>query len=66
MKYICCFCGDEIRHGQVDPLHLLLKSLGSSGDVSEGTQDLFCHANCLSERISTGIPFLFFSEDGGL
>lgn len=52
MSYECCFCGESVD--SADALTLTIYSA-----ASEESQDLYCHAAHLAERLDPGVPFLF-------
>ena len=53
--YQCCFCGEEILPKPPDVCALVLHTAFQMG-LSEETQTFFCHAACLRERLSPGVP----------
>jgi hypothetical protein len=53
--YECCFCGKSIEPHPPDVCVLLLRT-ALQENRTEPSQELFCHATCLKERLRPGIP----------
>ena len=53
--YECCFCGKGIEPRPPDVCVLLLRTTFQE-NRTEPTQELFCHATCLKQRLRPGIP----------
>jgi hypothetical protein len=52
--YVCCFCGRAIGSEPPDPCRLELRvNCPASPDMS---QDLFCHASCLTGLLTPTLP----------
>ncbi len=62
-RFQCCFCGQSIKGDAVDPLQLVV-SEHSYWDASKSeaenppTQSLWCHTDCLGDRLDGTVPFL--------
>jgi hypothetical protein len=52
--YVCCFCGEEINAGHLDPCRLDLRT---NRDLNE-VQELACHAECLDKAIHREVTLL--------
>lgn len=55
-KYICCFCGEDITSNEIDITGIIVVSNWDKGSERQQEQQLFCHINCLKERLSKNIP----------
>ena len=56
LEYQCCFCGSQIVENGHDPVILTVTMSGKSAiGVS---QDLFCHGQCLKDRLRPEVPIL--------
>jgi len=53
--YQCCFCGRGIEAKPPDICVLLLRTAYQE-NRTEPSQELFCHALCLKERLLPNIP----------
>lgn len=53
--YECCFCGKSIEPHPPDVCVLQLRTAVQE-DRAEPSQELFCHANCLQQRLRPGMP----------
>jgi hypothetical protein len=56
MNHACCFCGKEVTLASTQAGILTLKVPAYD---SKATQDLYCHGDCLKQRLSPDVPTLF-------
>lgn len=54
-KYICCFCGEGIVSNEIDITGIIVVFNWDKGSERQQEQQLFCHINCLEERLSKKI-----------
>ena len=54
-KYQCCFCGDTILPVSPDVGGLLYTTCFDRGSGSQRDQQLYCHANCLADRLAPSV-----------
>jgi hypothetical protein len=53
----CCFCDAAVDPFLSDSLTLVLAGASRVADADAPTQQLWCHAECLSDRLSAAVPF---------
>jgi hypothetical protein len=53
--YECCFCGRNIEPCPPDICRLTLH-IAFQENRAEPSQELFCHAKCLRQRLRPGLP----------
>jgi len=42
----CCFCGESVQHGDIDPVSIAVTARSDRED--RASQTLWCHSSCLS------------------
>lgn len=55
-KYRCCFCGETVISNEMDVTGLIVVSNWDKGVDRQQEQQLFCHMNCLKERLEESVP----------
>ncbi len=55
-KYKCCFCGQHIESNDIDITSLVVLSNWDKRQDLQQEQQLFCHMECLRNRIDVNIP----------
>lgn len=62
MKFMCCFCGKQIKQTEVDPLVIAINSDGTDEETNADTQSFYSHATCFESKLfNNTIPFRWFS-----
>ena len=59
-KYVCCFCGKEIVPNSIDITSLTVLSNWEKSYKLQQTQQLFCHIECLKNKMSKNIQLYIF------
>ena len=54
-SYQCCFCGLAIEPEIPDVASLLYTTAIDRDDVNQQSQGLFCHTQCLEERLHPSV-----------
>ncbi|MEY2432574.1 MAG: hypothetical protein QOC92_2299 [Acidimicrobiaceae bacterium] len=64
MRTECCFCSVSVEADAPGALTLVVAAVARSNEVDRPTQQLWCHAACLGERLTPSVPFdpLAFDE----
>jgi hypothetical protein len=55
-NYVCCFCNQTIEPSKIDITSLLVIINWEKGREQQHDQQMFCHYNCLKERLSKSFP----------
>lgn len=55
-KYQCCFCGNTIENDGLGITGLIVVLNWDKGRTDQQEQQLFCHMDCLKERMNPQIP----------
>jgi hypothetical protein len=56
MRFACCFCGESSDSESRESLTLVVAA-SSASEGEHPTQQMFCHAECLAQRLSPNVPF---------
>jgi len=54
--YQCCFCGKKIESGISSVTSIIIISDWDKDDDERHEQQLFCHMECLKDKVSTSTP----------
>lgn len=55
-NYQCCFCGIKIETESVNVTGLIVVSNWEKDRSEQQEQQLFCHMECLKEKVSSKVP----------
>ena len=47
----CCFCGDLVDHGPIDPCSLVLTARWARAASDRKEQQFWCHAKCANKQL---------------
>jgi len=53
----CCFCDAAVDPTVAESLTLVVAAASRFADGEGPTQQLWCHARCLADRLSASVPF---------
>jgi hypothetical protein len=53
----CCFCSTPLDAAEVGSLSLVIAAADRLSESHAPTQQLWCHATCLGERLPSRVPF---------
>jgi hypothetical protein len=55
-EYACCFCNQRIEPSDIDITSLLVIANWEKIRDQQHDQQMFCHFNCLKEKLYEGFP----------
>jgi hypothetical protein len=55
--FTCCFCSESVRSDSPDALALVVAAAKRINDRGAPSQTMWAHAECLTERLGTGVVF---------
>lgn len=53
----CCFCESALDPADTESLAMVVTAAARVGDDRAPSQQLWCHAECLSQRLRPKVPF---------
>ena len=53
----CCFCDEAVDPSLTQSLTFVVAAASRLEDGDAPTQQLWCHEQCLSDRLSAAVPF---------
>jgi hypothetical protein len=53
----CCFCGTPVDPAVAGSLTFIVAAAERLREADAPTQQLWCHAACLGERLASRVPF---------
>lgn len=53
----CCFCDAAVDSSDGETLTLVVSKASRVEDRDAPTQQMWCHAHCLGDRVSDAVPF---------
>lgn len=59
IKYTCCFCNVGIEITKTDPAEIIALINFDKPENQQYSQNLFCHINCLREKLHDSIKMHF-------